>query len=783
MLSSFPSPILSVAADVVKDLEGEDALCGLWIRAYFFGVVCILRELTASTKVFTKCKESLKDGRRLENISWRLWYREMASAQSSPASSPGSLSPCLSDRRSPSPITPISEDGLAAQHEKKLARHPIIVQPKPIVASLPSVNLPPSSSQPGETSFPRVVVVNPTPHPTPPATPQLSHPPHLTSAAHTSTHLLPPQPARCLVSATIAPNRTSSQHSAPPTAAPTPQPLVASPSTSKQPSALAGQAASKSKAFNDETLKASDRRFFLQDAGSPEVESPERAPLCSSETKPQSPSSVTSSHAKSEVAGPSAAAAKRPRVQVRKSKERHVPVRPALQRLHSHGVRQASQQQKKASAPEPKKAAFNIGSTSSNGSRGGPSTNAPSQNGDAVVRTRPSSPAPPAKQASPPQASTSRAGPSQQRRGIVISTSSEYDTTDTENDSDWASEADSGEERGKAKKGKTKAQTAEESRLRAAAEEAQRQRDMFAKVPKRSYSNLNRAPSGLLSQLLNPDPGIFPPNHPYRSTRSTQDMTHLARQTPAPKLQMSKSSVAVPLAAQVTAQAPVTPAEPAVRPGGGYRLKGRPQEEELEDTESEDENPDDTIQVSRSLAQQKLAALADPNRRRSSDRGGLLSQQKPPQLQHQLQHPHPQMQQMGQRSGLTTVASAPIPLNHPYNLPAPAPPMTPRTTRRQMLQTELSESLRRNLLWERQVSRGKPRGVLGNTLRPLTSMNGDGPVATQQPPAAKRASSDDPQVQAQFQGQQHNTEDHAERRRAAMARNRSWADDYHYSGW
>ena len=27
--------------------------------------------------VFTKCKESLQDGRRLENISWRLWYREM----------------------------------------------------------------------------------------------------------------------------------------------------------------------------------------------------------------------------------------------------------------------------------------------------------------------------------------------------------------------------------------------------------------------------------------------------------------------------------------------------------------------------------------------------------------------------------------------------------------------------------------------------------------------------------------------------------------------------------
>ncbi|EIM91688.1 DUF1752-domain-containing protein, partial [Stereum hirsutum FP-91666 SS1] len=57
MLVSFPSPVLSVAADVVKDLDGGEALSGLW-------------------HIFTKCKESLQEGERLENISWRLWYRE-----------------------------------------------------------------------------------------------------------------------------------------------------------------------------------------------------------------------------------------------------------------------------------------------------------------------------------------------------------------------------------------------------------------------------------------------------------------------------------------------------------------------------------------------------------------------------------------------------------------------------------------------------------------------------------------------------------------------------------
>ncbi|KAH9847219.1 hypothetical protein C2E23DRAFT_523918 [Lenzites betulinus] len=942
MLSSFPSPILSVAADVVRDLDGEDTLCSLWA-------------------LFTKCKESLKDGRRLENISWRLWYREMASAQSSPASSPGSLSPSLSDRRSPSPITPISEDGLTAQQsnlcrppltptsdiaqahswhgippapthlsgarrlstistvsapmerhkshssigvgkmildilprkvdvdaEKKLSRSPAmpsIVQPRPMVASVPKMHL--LSSAPGQslgTSFPNVVVIVPTPHPTPPATPGVSHPPSLAATAQTSSHLLPPPPARSLVSASIAPPPASTQPAVPHSTAPSPQqPPAASSSTAKRPSPPAGKAAAKSKAYNEETLKASDRRFFLQDAGSPDMDFPERAPSNAStsataDVKLQSPSSGTSSHIKSEVAGPTATAtttsttaAKRPRVQVRKSKERHAPVRPVLQRLHSHGSRQQTAQRKAAGggAPaEPKKAAFNIGSTSSNGSRAGASssTRALSQNGDASSRTRPLSPAAPAAPAPAPapakhsqlpppltqahakqkqkqapaqaQAAPTKAvaGPSQPRRGIVVSTSSEYDTTDTENESDWASEADSGEEREKAQKaGKAKAkaqshaQAAEEARLREAAEEAQRQRDMFAKVPKRSYSNnLNRTRSGLLSQLLNPDPNLFPPNHPYRrTTQSTQDMTLLGRQGPTPRLQMSKSTVAVPLAAQVTAQAeePPRPASPPPpRPShargssngpaapnanaNGYRPKGRPQEEELEDTESEDENPDDTIQVSRSLAQQKLAALADPSRRRNSDRGLLTEQQKQhreqqAQFAHMQQHQHQASGQhqgqgqasglgQGRPSGLTTVASAPIPLNHPYNLPAPAPPMTPRATRRAMLQTELSESLRRNLLWERQVSKVKIAsrrgGVLSSGLRPLTAMNGD---TTQQQLQQQHGQLGQAAFEGQGsgQGQQgqgapvQEGEDMEERRRKAMARNRSWADDYHYSGW
>ena len=165
-------------------------------------------------------------------------------------------------------------------------------------------------------------------------------------------------------------------------------------------------------------------------------------------------------------------------------------------------------------------------------------------------------------------------------------------------------------------------------------------------------------------------------------------------------------------------------------------------------------------------AQQKLAALAGPGRRRASDQAVWT----PPQA-------------TATRPALTTVATAPIPLAHPYNLPAPAPPMTPRTTRRQMLSTELSESLRRNLLWERQVSKvnmlggARRTGLLSQGLRPLTAVNANANTS-----ASSGANAPQHQQQQVVRGEAA-ADDREERRRAAVARNRSWADDYHYSGW
>ena len=379
------------------------------------------------------------------------------------------------------------------------------------------------------------------------------------------------------------------------------------------------------------------------------------------------------------------------------------------------------------------------------------------------------------------------------RRGIVVSnSSSEFETTDTDDDDDddsWASEGVSeGVETAGVRPADKRPPTKEEIKLREAAVEAQRQRELFVKQPKRSYSNLGRTQSGLLSQLLNPDPTVFPPARPYRVS-STHD---IARPSMPSALTSGKSSAALPQADQVTAQAPTGGVTSSghtngnVNGSGGYRPKGRPQSEELEDDSDSPDDPDDSIQVSHSLAQQRLAALANPARRRASD--------------NQVQ---PQAPGMGARPLLQTVATAPIPLNHPWNLPAPAPPTTPRTTRRQMLATELSESLRRNLLWERQVSKTNLLGVVGRRngnvpsgngnggLRTVGAVNGNaqaGPSQQQQQLQLQRQQLPQQQRQGNSAGPGEGTtvaavEDSvAERRRRALARNRTW-DDFHYFGW
>ncbi|CAO1623104.1 unnamed protein product [Parajaminaea phylloscopi] len=74
----------------------------------------------------------------------------------------------------------------------------------------------------------------------------------------------------------------------------------------------------------------------------------------------------------------------------------------------------------------------------------------------------------------------------------------------------------------------------------------------------------------------------------------------------------------------------------------------------------------------------------------------------------------------GSASGRPEPLTAPAVAAHRNSLPAPIAPQTPRTTRRNMLRDELSESLRQNLLWERQ-SRNRMLGIGANGPREATT--------------------------------------------------------------
>ncbi|KAG1759732.1 hypothetical protein EDD22DRAFT_971521 [Suillus occidentalis] len=721
MLTTLPAPVLSVTPDAVKDLQGQDALSALWT-------------------IFTKCKESLQDGRRLENISWRLWHRELILAQQSYLPpTPDSLSnikvssdtffpppsgtpPCTYYQHPPSPVVPEHlpipqfSSGTPVAPPLSTSFRPksssfvgrIIIDMLPNSVLIPQ---PPTVQLPTSDYFPRVVVVNPTPQPTPPMTPSLSEEP--TSASQPpSTFLLPPLPQPALI---------MKRHAE--------QPLPQSP----PPEAVPGSDASPERDGSTESGKS-------RDASSAASHSTDNDKDVMKELKEKD--RVTTKPKKAKELGRSST---RPPLGKRTHSARHIG--PSIQRKPS--IQDAK--------PRPM---FNIGSNSSNGSKSVSSaklTPPPPPLVPAMLNGKPTA-APVSGNTVTNGVATNGTGPQQRKTIVVASTSEEdYETTDAD-DSGWASEDMDAED---------KAREAKETGLRGAALEAQRQRDLFAKVPKRSYSNLNRTQSGLLSQLMNPNPAIFPPTHPYRLSQSTADLVRMQRQaqrqaeqaqTPQRsasgfagpvRLQTSKSSAALPLAAQITATSSSKPPSSGMKgkenEKGGYRPKGRPKEEEMEDESGEDD--DDKIQVSRSVAQQRLQALM--SRRAPGD--GIAPS-------HVAEAPAAQ-------------STAPIPLGHPYNLPAPAIPMTPRTTRRIMLRTELSESMRRQLLWERQVSsttnpaanaRRANNGVLGG-LRPLASTTSMG----ENPSATKSAE----------------TQDRDERKRRAMARNRSWADDYHYSGW
>ncbi|KAF9037617.1 hypothetical protein BJ165DRAFT_564449 [Panaeolus papilionaceus] len=416
-------------------------------------------------------------------------------------------------------------------------------------------------------------------------------------------------------------------------------------------------------------------------------------------------------------------------------------------------------------------------------------------------------------------------------------------------------------------------QAARELRELQKREEREReQRDLFKKLPSESFQNLAAARTrsvGLLTQLMNPDPTIFPPNHPYRRGHSSGEIPHppgfaplkpmtkveerpaqpqppvrreevpieapapqkapVASDLPAPNAlpqgkakapaaqvtrtnfsppprtaSLSKSPVAQPVssffhqagsfarkAGALVGMAPLV----GTGSSSGYRPKGRPQDQELESDTDGEEDQANTTQLSKSVAQEKLMALvrrgqppavAAPVGTPATTKGApalpLPEGDSPPPWARATQPGHGRSQSQGQASTsrvLPNYTPAPIPVGHPYNLPPAAPPSTPTTTRRAFVRHELSESLRANIIWERQVSRGPDPAILrrtastGRRLVPsptvpnMVKLHAKGTINPADLPVVPN---EDREMEARKQ-------------RALKVTATLAADDYHISGW
>ncbi|KAJ6553908.1 hypothetical protein DFH09DRAFT_987921 [Mycena vulgaris] len=246
----------------------------------------------------------------------------------------------------------------------------------------------------------------------------------------------------------------------------------------------------------------------------------------------------------------------------------------------------------------------------------------------------------------------------------------------------------------------------------------------------------------------------------------------------------------------------------------GYRPKGPPAEMEYDDDDESDADGrgagkgkgrtrDEGLHLSTSVAQEKLRVLAERSAVVSRTKNGGASEEAerrrlfdeaavaPWVTAARAANPSPSANANAGNHGsghdeYRAMATAPV--GFPYNLPAPAPPSTPRTTRHQMLRNEMSESLRHNLLWQRKLSRTdfigpQPRRTKSTVNVPGAGAEGAGRQAekslvrvTLRAPGTERREGTLPPMDPPLV-------DGAPKKK--LVRNLSWADtsDYHRTGW
>ncbi|KAK0440215.1 uncharacterized protein EV420DRAFT_1486044 [Desarmillaria tabescens] len=277
------------------------------------------------------------------------------------------------------------------------------------------------------------------------------------------------------------------------------------------------------------------------------------------------------------------------------------------------------------------------------------------------------------------------------------------------------------------------------AKLQDAVLEAARQHDMFVKIPKDIYANVDRTRPSLLSQLMEGDcdPTCLPLNQ-CRAQSTTGLGSESRRNRKDAGLQLSRSAAAVPVCSEITVGSTrdlgvlkTKPVGPGQMGNSRYQPRGPPDDQEMDDNSDEDDG-----------------FMEEYLRGRFGKRGaeilGVKGRGSEPSIHSPTSSPPiptPSAQD------LSTLVEHTL-LGLPCAIPAAAIPSTPRTTRWNMLRNEISDSIRQNLLWWRyadrksllgprrrggtSVSDGKPNAVINPVVKQVDQLQSDGADAVRE---------------------------------------------------
>ena len=143
MPSRLAAPVLTVDAGKMHkvDPRNVESLFGMWMGKCFCPHARKSRRPDFQRPVFSKCAESIEEGKRLENLSWRLWNRETFCCEAQPHLATTPAIDVRPRRPSPKEVPSLSSsvDSAASEDAERMqTARPTLLQPKSTSGSQPA---------------------------------------------------------------------------------------------------------------------------------------------------------------------------------------------------------------------------------------------------------------------------------------------------------------------------------------------------------------------------------------------------------------------------------------------------------------------------------------------------------------------------------------------------------------------------------------------------------------------------------------------------------------------